>query len=164
MEAQLHLTNLYEVIEFRLICHIGQIGGYQRQTDRQTSFIEITIGAGILRSGKGAIHASAGLRAVLVFFAEYQNGISASSPRMQLTQYLSTSLVSLSFSRLFSIEIEGVAQLTQVLLRPSWAKFLHWVHKSLSRALGACRRFQEGSCRGSLVSKVCVMSGLSSGN
>jgi hypothetical protein len=40
----------------------------ERQTDRQTSCIKLSIETGILRSSKGSIHASAGLGAVLQFF------------------------------------------------------------------------------------------------
>ncbi len=40
---------------------------------QQTSFIEISIEAGILRSGKGTIHASAGLGAVVVFHSSQNN-------------------------------------------------------------------------------------------
>ena len=82
---------------------------------------------------------------------------SASSLHMQLGLMLSISVLSLAISRLVryfvSIQIEGVVQLTQVFLRPSWAKFLHWVHRSFACAWGADRRFGVGSCRGSLVSK-----------
>jgi hypothetical protein len=60
----------------------------------QTSFIEISIEAGILRSGKGAIHASVGLLSAVVFLAQNWYGISVSSLRMQLSQWLVTAVVS----------------------------------------------------------------------
>jgi hypothetical protein len=68
----------------------------ERMTDRctQTSFIEISIEAGILRSGKGAIHASVGLLSAVVFLAQNWYGISVSSLRMQLSQWLVTAVVS----------------------------------------------------------------------
>ena len=63
-------------------------------THTQTSFIEISIEAGILRSGKGAIHASVGLLSAVVFLAQNWYGISVSSLRMQLSQWLVTAVVS----------------------------------------------------------------------
>ena len=65
-------------------------------THTQTSFIEISIEAGILRSGKGAIHASVGpgLLSAVVFLAQSWYGISVSSLRMQLSQWLITAVVS----------------------------------------------------------------------
>jgi hypothetical protein len=60
----------------------------------QSSFIEISIEAGILRSGKGAIHASVGLRNAMVFLAQSWYGISVSSLRTQLSQWLITAVVS----------------------------------------------------------------------
>ncbi len=60
----------------------------------QTSLIEISIEAGILRSGKSAIHASVGLRNAVVFLAQSWYGILVSSLRMQLLQWLITAVVS----------------------------------------------------------------------
>ncbi len=60
----------------------------------QTSFIEISIEAGILRSGKGAIQDSVGLLNAVVFLAQNWYGISVSSLRMQLSQWLITAVVS----------------------------------------------------------------------
>ncbi len=126
--------------------------GQNPVADRQTSLLK---SQGILRSGKGAFHASAGLGAAVVRF-EYC--ISSSSQRIQLPRELISSLVSWAFSRLvkilFSMQIEGVAQLTHVLLRPSWSRFLHCVQISFAGEWSANRRFRVGSCRGSLVSKV----------
>jgi hypothetical protein len=45
------------------------------EDDTQTSFIEISTEAGILRSGKGAIHTSVGLRNAVVFLAQSWYGI-----------------------------------------------------------------------------------------
>ncbi len=60
----------------------------------QTSFIEISMEAGILRSGKGAIHASVGLHNAVVFLAQSWYGISVSSLRMQLLQWFITAVIS----------------------------------------------------------------------
>ncbi len=35
-------------------------------------------------------------------------------------------------------------KLTHVLLRPSWSRFLHWVHRSCACALSANRRLRGG--------------------
>jgi hypothetical protein len=77
----------------------------------QTSFIEISIEAGILRSGKGTIHASAGvprrarvarLRQAVEFLAHWQSwpgyGSSVSSLRMKLSQWLIIAVRSVDYS------------------------------------------------------------------
>ncbi len=69
----------------------------------QISFLEISIEAGILRSGKGAIHASVGLLNAVVFLAKSWYGISVSSLRMQLSQWLITADVSWIFSPLVQV-------------------------------------------------------------
>ena len=69
--------------------------------DRQTSFIEISIEAEILRGGKGAIYASVGLCVVVTCGTELRAPLNlASSLRMQLGLVLSISVSSLAISRL----------------------------------------------------------------
>ena len=78
------------------------MSGYQERSvsDRQTSFIENSIEAGILRGGKGAIHASVGLCLIVTCGTKLECSC-ASSLHMQLSRILSISLISLAISRLF---------------------------------------------------------------
>jgi hypothetical protein len=68
----------------KVVCTVTRQYKLVLYNSTQTSFIEISIEAGILQSGKGTIHALVGLRNALVFFAQSWYGILVSSLCMQL--------------------------------------------------------------------------------